>query len=59
MLFQGCRQQADISYAQSLAQVIPDDPLVGELACGRLKLITTTTQKGSAMTGRLTTCLTD
>ena len=44
VLVQGCRQQADLSYAQLLAQVVPNDPLVCELASGRLELITAMTQ---------------
>ena len=59
VLVQGCRQIVDLSYAQALAQAVFDDPLVGELLSGRLKLITATTQERSALTGRLTTCLTD
>ena len=59
VLVQGCRQIVDLSYAQALAQAVFDDPLVGELVSGRLKLVTATTQERSALTGRLTTCLTD
>ena len=59
VLVQGCRQIVDLSYAQALAQAVFDDPLVGELVSGRLKLLTATTQESSALTGRLTTCLTD
>ena len=59
VLVQGCRQIVDLSYAQALAQAVSDDPLVGELVAGRLKLITATTQERSTLIGRLTTCLID
>ena len=59
ILVQGCRQVAELAYANGLAAVMRDDPLVGEMAVGRVQLITATTREASDMTGRLTTCLAD
>jgi len=59
ILVQGCRQVAELAYANGLAEALPQDPLVGEMVAGRLQLITATTREPSAMTGRLTTLLAD
>lgn len=59
ILVQGCRHLAELAYAQGLAAMMKDDPLVGDLAADRFQLITATTREPSAMTGRLTTCLAD
>ena len=59
ILVQGCRHIDELAYAGSLAAQTVDDPLVGEMASGRLQLITATTREPWAMTGRLTTCLAD
>jgi len=59
ILVQGCRRIDELAYAASLAAQTVDDPLVGEMASGRLQLITATTREPSAITGRLTTRLAD
>ncbi|MEL6370728.1 MAG: ferredoxin--NADP reductase [Pseudomonadota bacterium] len=49
-----CRDLADLTYGQKLAQGLPEDPLVGEVAPGKFKLFNTTTRETSPHMGRIT-----
>ena len=54
-----CRYADELRYSQDTVAATQDDPLVGELAANRLKLITTTTRDDHPLTGRITTLMQD
>jgi ferredoxin--NADP+ reductase len=49
-----CRGAAELAYGDGLVTALRDDPLIGELADGRLIHIRSTTQEPSSRTGRIT-----
>ena len=49
-----CREVSDLAYGKWLAETLPDDPLVGDLAPSKFKLLSTTTREESAHMGRIT-----
>ena len=57
VLAHGCRLTAELAYGQQVVTATCNDPLVGDLATNRLKLIDATTRQPHARTGRLTTLL--
>jgi len=54
ILVQTCREVAELSYVTQLVEALRADPLVGELAEGKLRLYTTTTREPFARMGRVT-----
>ncbi len=52
-----CRQIAELAYSQNLIQDLVNDPLVGEMVEGKLRLYTTCTREDHACTGRITTLI--
>lgn len=54
VLVQTCRQVAELAYIKELVAGLKEDPLIGELVDGRLRLHTTTTREPSARMGRVT-----
>lgn len=49
-----CREVAELKYGQDLIEEIKNDPLVGELTEGRLRLYSTTTREDYPTMGRIT-----
>lgn len=49
-----CRNVADLAYGQTLVEGLKDDPLVGDVAPGRVRYYPTTTQEEFQYTGRIT-----
>ena len=49
-----CRDHAELSYGETLFEQSANDPLIGELANGRLTLYSTTTREISSRMGRIT-----
>lgn len=49
-----CRNVADLAYGQHLVNSLADDPLVGDVAPGKLRYFATTTREVSAQMGRIT-----
>ena len=49
-----CREVADLAYGQDLAANLADDPLVGDVAGGKFRLVSTTTREESPFMGRVT-----
>lgn len=49
-----CREVAELGYGQDLIEAIETDPLVGEMAQGRLRLYSTTTRQDYPFMGRIT-----
>ena len=54
ILVQTCREVGELTYISRLVENLLDDPLIGEMAVGRLKLYTTTTREPSPHMGRVT-----
>ena len=54
VLVQTCRESAELGYITEMVDALGQDPLIGELIEGRLKLHTTTTREPSARMGRIT-----
>ena len=54
VLVQTCREVAELAYITELVEGLKEDPLIGELVDGRLRLHTTTTREPSARMGRVT-----
>lgn len=54
-----CRDAAELAYSQNTVAETMEDPLVGELAKGRLHLVATTTRENTPMMGRITTLIED
>ena len=52
-----CRDVADLAYGNQLAAAVVDDPLIGEMAQGRLTYDATTTRQQSPRMGRITTLI--
>lgn len=57
ILVHGCRQRAELAYGEELVRKTLEDPLVGELAAGKLRHITSVTQEPGPRTGRVTTLI--
>lgn len=49
-----CRNEADLAYGRELVAALADDPLVGDVAPGKLRCYATTTREVSPRTGRIT-----
>lgn len=49
-----CRDTAELVYGQELVAALKDDPLIGELTEGRVRLYNSTTREQSARMGRIT-----
>ena len=49
-----CRDVAELAYSKQVIEATKADPLVGELAAGRLHLATSTTRQDSPLVGRIT-----
>lgn len=54
ILCQGCREVAELTYGQSITDATLNDPLVGELAQGRLRLFNSATREAYKVRGRIT-----
>ncbi len=54
ILVQTCREVAELTYATELVEGIAEDPLIGEVAAGKLRLYTTATREPFARMGRCT-----
>ncbi len=54
ILVQTCREVAELTYATELVEGIAEDPLIGEVAAGKLRLYTTTTREPFPRMGRCT-----
>lgn len=52
-----CRNVAELTYSTRLAETLAQDPLVGDLSEGRLKLYTTTTREPFVRMGRITSLI--
>jgi ferredoxin--NADP+ reductase len=52
-----CRDVAELSYSRTLIDSLTSDPLVGEMAGGKLTLYTSTTREPHARMGRITTLI--
>jgi ferredoxin--NADP+ reductase len=52
-----CRDVADLAYGNALVEAVRSDPLIGELAEGRLRYYATTTREASPRMGRITTLI--
>ena len=57
ILVHGCREAAELAYGEELVRQTLGDPLVGELAGGKLRHLTTVTQEAGPRTGRVTTLI--
>ena len=53
-----CREQAELEYGCQLVASLLDDPLIGEMAAGKLHYYPTTTREASPFMGRITDNLT-
>jgi ferredoxin/flavodoxin---NADP+ reductase len=53
-----CREVAELEYGRQLVESLKDDPLIGEMAAGKLHYYPTTTRETSAHMGRITDNLT-
>ena len=49
-----CREVAELAYGQALVADLTSDPLIGEMAAGKLRYYPTTTRETSAYMGRIT-----
>lgn len=54
IVVQTCREVAELTYISDLVANVLQDPLVGEMAAGRLRLYTTTTRQEFERMGRVT-----
>ncbi|SOC18040.1 ferredoxin--NADP reductase [Stappia indica] len=52
-----CRFVAELAYSQQTVAATREDPLIGELAAGQLRLFTSTTREPHEHTGRITTLI--
>lgn len=52
-----CRQKAELEYGKKIVSDVLDDPLVGELAQGRLRHFTSLTREDYPVQGRITTLI--
>jgi ferredoxin--NADP+ reductase len=53
-----CREVAELEYGRQLIESLADDPLIGEMAAGKLLYYPTTTREASPRMGRITDNLT-
>jgi ferredoxin/flavodoxin---NADP+ reductase len=49
-----CRTQAELAYGRELVAAVKDDPLIGEMARGKLIHFTSVTREDGPVTGRIT-----
>ena len=54
VLVQTCREKGELAYITEMVEALKDDPLIGELVAGRLRLYTTTTREPFERMGRIT-----
>lgn len=54
-----CRDLDELTYSKNLINDVLNDPLVGEMAAGRLHLVATTTREESPLMGRITAMMDD
>jgi ferredoxin--NADP+ reductase len=59
VLIQTCREVEELTYITRLVEDLRDDPLVGEIVEGRLKLFTSTTRRTFPRMGRITDLMAD
>jgi ferredoxin--NADP+ reductase len=59
VLIQTCREVEELSYITRLVEDLVDDPLVGDMVEGRLKLFTSTTRQTFPRMGRITDLMAD
>lgn len=52
-----CREQGELTYSTRLIDDLINDPLVGEMVEGKLKLITSLTREDHSLKGRITTLI--
>ncbi len=52
-----CRENAELTYSQNLINDLVNDPLVGEMVQGKLRLYTTCTREDHPRMGRITTLI--
>jgi len=52
-----CREKGDLAYGQKMVQDLIDDPLVGEMAAGKIRLYNSTTREKYDYMGRITTLI--
>ncbi|MGD1956133.1 MAG: ferredoxin--NADP reductase [Sphingomonadales bacterium] len=52
-----CRQKAELDYGKKIVAEVLDDPLVGEIANGKLRHFTSLTREEYPVTGRITTLI--
>ncbi|MEM7568311.1 MAG: ferredoxin--NADP reductase [Pseudomonadota bacterium] len=52
-----CRQEAELEYGKKIVADVMDDPLVSEMAAGRLRHFTSLTREDHPVTGRITTLI--
>lgn len=52
-----CRQKAELNYGKKIVADVLDDPLVGEIAQGRLRHFTSLTREDYPVMGRITTLM--
>ncbi|MFT3810796.1 MAG: ferredoxin--NADP reductase [Micropepsaceae bacterium] len=57
ILVHGSRFASELAYGEDLVKQTLEDPLVGELAAGKLRHITSVTQEAGPRTGRITTLI--
>ncbi len=53
-----CREVAELEYGRQLVDALTDDPLIGQMAAGKLIYYPTTTREASPLMGRITDNLT-
>ncbi|MCX8997972.1 ferredoxin--NADP reductase [Rhizobiaceae bacterium BDR2-2] len=58
VLVQTCREVAELAYITRMVEALKEDPLVGEMVEGRLRLHTTTTREPFERMGRITDLMT-
>ncbi|WP_333828177.1 ferredoxin--NADP reductase [Pararhodobacter sp.] len=57
ILMHTCREQVELAYGAALVKGLEDDPLIGEMAAGKLHYYPTTTRENGPRMGRITDTL--
>jgi ferredoxin--NADP+ reductase len=52
-----CREAGELTYSKRLVESLVNDPLVGEMVEGKLKLVTSLTREDHPLQGRITTLI--
>jgi len=52
-----CREAGELTYSKRLVESLVNDPLVGEMVEGKLKLVTSLTREDHPLKGRITTLI--